>query len=62
MLSGSIFKGILTISIPIMIMNVIQSLFNIIDMSVLKMFDTDGGYTVGAVGACGTLIVLITGF
>ena len=61
MLSGSIFKGILTISIPIMIMNVIQSLFNIIDMSVLKMFDTDGGYTVGAVGACGTLITLITG-
>ena len=61
MLSGSIFKGILAISVPIMIMNVIQSLFNIIDMSVLKMFDTDGGYTVGAVGACGTLIVLITG-
>ena len=61
MLSGSIFKGILTICIPIMIMNVIQSLFNIIDMSVLKMFDTDGGYTVGAVGACGTLITLITG-
>jgi putative MATE family efflux protein len=61
MLSGSIFKGILTICIPIMIMNVTVSLFNIIDMTVLKMFDTDGGYTVGAVGACGTLITFITG-
>ena len=28
MLSGSIMKGVLTISIPIMIMNVLQSLFN----------------------------------
>ena len=61
MLSGPIVKGLLTIAIPIMIMNVIQSLFNIIDMTVLKMYDTDGGYSVGAVGASGTLISLITG-
>ncbi len=61
MLSGSIMKGIMTIAIPIMIMNVLQSLFNIIDMSILKMYDTDGGYSVGAVGACGTLFSFITG-
>lgn len=61
MLSGSIIKGLLTIAIPIMVMNVMQSLFNIIDMTILKMYDTDGGYTVGAVGAGGTLISLITG-
>lgn len=61
MLSGSIIKGLLTIAIPIMVMNVVQSLFNIIDMTILKMYDTDGGYTVGAVGAGGTLISLITG-
>ncbi len=61
MLSGSIIKGLITIAMPIMVMNVLQSLFNIIDMTILKMYDTDGGYTVGAVGAGGTLISLITG-
>ena len=59
MLSGSIVKGLLVIAMPIMIMNVVQSLFNIIDMTVLKMYKTDT--TVGAVGVCGTLISLITG-
>lgn len=61
MLEGSIVGGLLGIAIPIMIMNVTMSLFNIVDMSILKMFDTDGGYAVGAVGACSTLISLITG-
>lgn len=61
MLSGSIVKGLLSIAIPIMIMNVIQSLFNIIDMTILKNYNTGGGVAVGAVGACGSLITLITG-
>ena len=60
MLSGSIVKGLLTISLPIMVMNIIQSLFNIIDMRVLKMFASSEN-AVGAVGVCGTLITLITG-
>ena len=60
MLSGSIVKGLLTIAFPIMIMNVLQSLFNIVDMSVLKTYDTTNGMAVGAVGACSTLITLIT--
>lgn len=59
MLSGSITKGLLTIALPIMIMNVVQSLYNIIDMTVLKNFGDDE-LAVGAVGACGTLITLIT--
>ena len=59
MLHGSITKGLLAICAPVMIMNVIQSLFNIVDMTVLKTFDTDG-MAVGAVGVCGTLITLIT--
>jgi len=59
MLSGPIVKGLLTIAMPIMVMNVVQSLFNIVDMTVLKMYETD--ITVGAVGTCGTLISLITG-
>lgn len=62
MLSGSITKGLLAISIPVMVMNVLQSLFNIVDMTVLKTFDTaGGGSAVGAVGACGSLISMITG-
>ncbi len=60
MLSGSITKGVLAICIPIMIMNVIQNLFNIVDMAVLKSYD-DSGIAVGAVGVCGTLITMITG-
>lgn len=60
MLSGSITKGLLSISLPVMIMNVVQSLFSILDMTILESFDTDG-LSVGAVGACGSLIVLITG-
>ena len=61
MLSGSIVGGLMRIAMPVMIMNVIQSLFNIVDMTILKRFDTDGGYSVGAVGTCSTLITLITG-
>ena len=60
MLSGPITKGLLTISFPIMIMNVLQSMFNIVDMTILKIFDSDGGLSVGAVGCCGVLITLIT--
>lgn len=61
MLSGSIMKGLISIAVPIMIMNVLQSLFNIIDMVILEMYDTGDGYAVGAVGACGTLFSFITG-
>ena len=60
MLSGSITKGLFAISIPVMVMNVVQSMFSILDMTILKTYDTDG-MAVGAVGACGSLILLITG-
>ena len=59
MLEGSIIKGLLVITLPIMLMNVVQNLFNIVDMTILKSFDTDG-LSVGAVGASGSLISLIT--
>ena len=58
MLEGSIVKGLLTIAIPIMVMNVLASLFNIIDMRMLKAYDT--GLSVGAVGVCGTPITFIS--
>ena len=58
MLSGSITKGLLAMAIPIMVMNVMSSLFTIIDMTALKYFADDSA--VGAIGACGTLITLFT--
>ncbi|MBR2861192.1 MAG: MATE family efflux transporter [Clostridia bacterium] len=60
MLSGPITKGLFTMTLPIMIMNVIQSLFTLIDMTVLNTFGSDPS-AVGSVGACGVLITLITG-
>ncbi len=60
MLEGPVVKGILGLTLPIMLMNVLQSMFNIIDSTVLKMFGTDGGTAIGAVGVCGVLITLIT--
>ena len=59
MLSGSIVKGLFTIAIPVMLMNVLQSIYNIIDMSILQIYDT--GNSVGAVGVSGYLISLVTG-
>ena len=61
MLSGPIMKGLLAISLPIMVMNVLQTLFNMADMTILQMFDEGDGYSVGAVGVCGTPTSLITG-
>jgi len=61
MLEGSIYKGLLTIALPVMVMNVLQSLFNIIDMTVLKNFKTGMDNAVGAVAACGSLITMLNG-
>ncbi len=59
MLSGPITKGLVSLIIPIMIMNCFQSLVSIIDMSILGRLVNDDA--VGAVGTCGSLISLITG-
>ena len=58
MLNGSVFKGILSLTIPIMIMNVMQTMFNIVDMTILGNYASDAA--VGAVGSCGTLLTLCT--
>ena len=58
MLSGSIPKGLLAMTMPIMIMNVMQNLFGIIDMTILGQFVGDDA--VGSVGACSMLITLCT--
>lgn len=58
MLEGSIYKGLLAMTMPIMLMNVVQRMFNVIDMTVLGRFANDTA--VGAVGACGTLAGVCT--
>ena len=58
MLNGPIVKGLISMTIPIIIMNLMSSLFNIIDMTALKHFSTD--MAVGAVGTCGSLIAMCT--
>lgn len=59
MLNGPIAKGLLSMAIPVMIMNVFQSIFNLIDMTVLGNLVSDSA--VGAVGASSVLITLTTG-
>ncbi len=58
MLKGSVTKGLLSMMIPIMIMNVMQTMFSVIDMTVLGNLVDDNA--VGAVGASGVLITLCT--
>lgn len=58
MLEGPIMPSLLAIAVPIMVMNILQSVFRIIDMTMLKTFGAADA--VGAVGVCGTLIALVT--
>ncbi|MBR5236362.1 MAG: MATE family efflux transporter [Clostridia bacterium] len=58
MLSGSITKGLLSLTIPIMVMNVAQVLFSLFDMTALRIFANDRA--VGAVGVSGVLVALFT--
>ena len=60
MLEGSIVKGLLAMALPTMLANVVQSMYSIVDMRVLKMFDPGDGLAIGAVSACGNLTSLIT--
>lgn len=58
MLSGSITKGLMELTMPIIVMNVVQNIFSIVDMKILSNWV--GDVAVGAVGASGTLITLCT--
>ena len=59
MLSGPVFKTLLSMSIPIMIMNVVQNIYSLIDMTILGKYASDTA--VGAIGTTATLISLCTG-
>ena len=57
---GSLFKKILIFSLPLMLSNVLQVLFNMSDIAVVGRFA--GSAALGAVGSTSTLVMLFTGF
>jgi len=57
---GSLFKKILLFSLPLMLSNVLQVLFNMSDIAVVGRFA--GNEALGAVGSTTTLVMLFTGF
>ncbi len=56
---GSLWKKILLFSVPLMISNVLQVLFNMADIAVVGRFA--GSEALGAVGSTATLVALFTG-
>ena len=58
MTQGSIFKGILIFSLPLVLSNVLQVLFNMTDVSVVGKFGSEGA--LGAVGSTSTYVALFT--
>lgn len=57
--TGSLWKQILLFSVPLMISNVLQVLFNMADIAVVGRFA--GSEALGAVGSTATLVALFTG-
>lgn len=58
--SGSLLKKIFLFSVPLMISNVLQVLFNMADIAVVGRFS--GSAALGSVGSTSTLVSLFTGF
>lgn len=57
---GSLFKKILIFSLPLMLSNVLQVLFNLSDIAVVGRFA--GSQALGSVGSTSILVMLFTGF
>ena len=58
--TGSLWKKILIFSLPLMISNVLQVLFNMADVAVVGQFS--GAMALGSVGSTTTLVAMFTGF
>ncbi|MBQ3825195.1 MAG: oligosaccharide flippase family protein, partial [Spirochaetaceae bacterium] len=59
MCRGNLFTGILFFSVPLMLSNLLQVLFNMADIAVVGRFA--GAKALGEVGSTSTLILLFTG-
>ncbi len=62
MTKGSLARQILFFSIPLMLSNLLQIVFNMADVAVVGQFAEDGTQAIGSVGSTTTLIMLFTGF
>ncbi len=60
--TGSLPRQILFFSIPLMLSNLLQILFNMADIAVVGQFAADGTRALGAVGSTTTMVMLFTGF
>lgn len=58
--TGSLGKKILLFSLPLMVSNLLQVLFNMADVAVVGQFA--GAFALGSVGSTTTLVTLFTGF
>ncbi len=58
--TGSLFKKIILFSLPLMLSNLLQVMFNLSDIAVVGRFA--GEEALGSVGSASTLIMLFTGF
>ena len=57
---GNLAKQILIFSLPLMLSNVLQVLFNMADIAVVGQFA--GSMALGSVGSTSTLVAMFTGF
>lgn len=55
---GPIFKSLFVFSLPMIILNLLQMLFHMTDTAILGVFSSDAD--VAAVGACGSLVSILT--
>ena len=60
MTEGSLWKKIFIFSLPLILSNILQVLFNMSDIAVIGNFA--GDIALGSVGSCSTLVLLFTGF
>ncbi len=58
--NGSLWKGIMLFSLPLILSNLLQVLFNMSDIAVIGKFS--GPIALGSVGSTATLVTLFTGF
>ena len=59
---GPIFGKMIRFALPIMVTALLQTLYNASDMVVVGQFSPNGACSMGAVGACGSLISLCINF
>lgn len=57
---GNLFHKILIFSIPLILSNLLQVLFNMADLAVIGRFS--GPISLGAVGSTSTLVMMFSGF